>query len=105
MPNKPSELKPCPFCGGEATRSLFCGRDALNCDACGIVIRYPVWQRRAGSTEPRTTNRAQMVGLVEFTLQDHYIGEHGVPNNYGYAREAERIVTAYLAEQAGKDSE
>ena len=35
------ELKPCPFCGGEAVERCFDGYDAIQCDNCGQVIILP----------------------------------------------------------------
>lgn len=63
------ELKPCPFCGGEAKE--FTGEDAaphrwtVECDSCGAHVgsdtRHKArakWNRRAGTTcEQRRTRR------------------------------------------------
>lgn len=51
------ELKPCPFCGGEASmRIYFTGRYGAECDNCGVrgLVRdtkseaAEAWNKRAG---------------------------------------------------------
>jgi hypothetical protein len=43
------ELKPCPFCGGEATHKL--GgleiEETVFCLTCNIALPTEIWQRRA----------------------------------------------------------
>ena len=43
-----SELKPCPFCGGEATLTKEQGRFFVSCenDDCGVVVETRLWVSR-----------------------------------------------------------
>lgn len=69
-----AELKPCPFCGGEAKVSLILGNYGVACTKCqGSVLNIPyqtrnqaikAWNKRAESEE------------LKFTRQ--FIHEHGL---------------------------
>lgn len=48
------QLKPCPFCGGEATITLFIKQIAISCTNCSAVVvekaaqeAIEAWNRRA----------------------------------------------------------
>lgn len=55
------ELKPCPFCGGEAELTLFLGNHCVACTNClGAIVpsrgmteeeAIEAWNRRAGEQE------------------------------------------------------
>ncbi len=52
-----TELKKCPFCGGEAKEILILGRDGVSCVECGAMFRAE-WEEEAKDVVNRWNNRA-----------------------------------------------
>lgn len=108
--DKPNELKPCPFCGHEAKRDSYDiwedGFDsAIQCSYCSATggwrdslepesLRAERWNRR---TPDRATLEEMVRRGIRFADNGHR------PN--GMEPEIRRIVSEYLAEQAGKETQ
>lgn len=92
MTDKPSELKPCPFCGGAASTQTQHQQMWVMCGSgcCGWMTPEH-WHNRV-------IDRA---ALVEVARRAAACGSGG--DDYPTAI-AQRIVTEYLAEQARKDA-
>ena len=115
MPDKPSELKPCPFCGADALveKHPEPGTHEIGCEGCTCnVMVYTDIGDMAGLVDHwnrRTPDRAALVEVARRALNTPGFGMHN-HTSLAIAEQqqdaaAERIVTEYLAEQAGKDSE
>ena len=102
MPDKPSELKPCPFCGHEAFPDGDHWEDgcdsAIQCSYCGATggwrdslepesLRAERWNRR-------TPDRTSLVEVARRALTFADLG------SYDTERLPQEIVDKYLAEQA-----
>lgn len=73
------ELKPCPFCGGDASRQDLtdadnAGGSCIACDRCGASSPvhfdrkenlYDSWNRRASPTPPTTEGRDGVVSRLQ----------------------------------------
>ena len=46
--NNKEELKPCPFCGGEAKETNVFGRIGISCEECGVMLRSEEICRETG---------------------------------------------------------
>lgn len=111
MPDKPSELEPCPFCGAEQPKPhIWYGNGGTHeCDSChafgptasdvgktmaeNLPHVVAAWNRR-------TPDRAALVAVAKLAWEEGI----DAPGSASDAT-AERIVDKYLAEQAGKDDE
>ena len=50
------KLKPCPFCGGEATHKIndeIITPEMVYCLECAIVLPTELWQKRAGEEDKK----------------------------------------------------
>ena len=47
MPDKMTELKPCPFCGGKAERCYGLGEHWVKCSCCDASIRMNSFKENA----------------------------------------------------------
>ena len=109
MPDKPSELKPCPFCGSDALveKHPEPGTHEIGCEGCTCnVMVYTDIGDMAGLVDHwnrRTPDRAALVEVARRAIADCRNCDD--PTCPACVSEANGVVTEYLAEQAGKDSE
>lgn len=94
MPDNPSELMPCPFCGGPAEFQCKHQQPWIMCKAgCTGWTPPEKWNRR-------TPDRAALVEVARRALAIY----HDDPTQDAFLQaRADRVVGKYLAEQAGKD--
>lgn len=110
MPDKPSELKPCPFCGADALveKHPEPGTHEIGCEGCTCnVMVYTDIGDMAGLVDHwnrRTPDRAALVEVARRAALELMRSIYG-PSFVVEPDWCERVVTDYLAEQAGKDSE
>ena len=122
MPDKPSELKPCPFCGAGTTEvqehAIWQGTKYAEPISVSVVhwcdpvegqpsrMLQKVGRDRASAIAAwnrRTPDRAAMVEVARRAIADCRNCDD--PTCPACVSEANGVVTEYLAEQAGKDSE
>ncbi len=46
-----TKLKPCPFCGGEVKKDLFCGITNFLCPKCGAVVSFRGKEKQDKATD------------------------------------------------------
>jgi len=121
MPDKPSELKPCPFCGAGTTEiqehAIWQGTKYAEPISVSVVhwcdpvegqpsrMIQKVGRDRASAIAAwnrRTPDRAALVEVARRALAIY----HDDPTQDAFLQaRADRVVGKFLAEQAGKDDE
>jgi len=102
MTDKPIELKPCPFCGANSICAPFEGvSEYCECEACNAY--GPSGDTSGELWNLRTPDRATLVEVARRATLEAMRPIYG-PSFVVEPDWCERIVSEYLAEQAGKDA-